>query len=248
MSALKIGPWRLAKACLRWSRIYLGQPIDAGAIGRRPHRSATKPQRDLLTDAEVSELIDRAAAAGGHCGRLLAHLVATYGHRPQSLVGLTIGSLEDGDPPRLTLPVKSGDTIRHPVLPETVGLIRRAIGRRKAGPLLLDPLGKAWTSGAKASAWFWHQVGADTDERDEDKRKPAVGIYQLKCYAISRMLDLKLDLKTIASLTGHRTPAVLLRYARTNETRQLAALSALATYQVTDKSAPHVLPTKAINH
>jgi hypothetical protein len=184
---------------------------------------------------------------GGLSGRILAHLVATYGHRPQSLAMLRVESVELTPAPRMKLPVKSGDTIRHPLLPETAELLARAIGKRKTGPLLLDPLGKAWTSGAKASAWFWHQVGADTGEKDKEKRKPAIGIYQLKCYAISRMLDLKLDLKTIASITGHRTPAVLLRYARTNETRQLAALSALAGIQVSQISAPLVLPTQAVN-
>lgn len=247
MAALKIGPWRLAKACLRWSRVYLGQQVDIGAVGRRPHRSTRKPEPDLLTDDQVAELVAKAARLGGLSGQVLAHLVSTYGHRPQSLAMLRVEGVELGAVPRLTLPVKSGDTIRHPILPETAALLGRIIGRRRRGPLLLDPLGKPWTSGAKASAWFWHQVGTDTDEKDKTKRKPAIGIYQLKCYAISRMLDLKLDLKTIASITGHRTPAVLLRYARTNEARQLAALSALAANQVTDKSAPQVLPTKAVN-
>ena len=237
MARLKIGPWRIAKACLRWSRVYLGQQVDLGAVGRRPHRATTKPQPDLLSDAQVSDLINKAERLGGISGRILAHMVGTYGHRPQSLAMLRVEAVDLGAVPRLTLPVKSGDTIRHPILPETAELLTRAIGKRKAGPLLLDPLGKAWTSGAKASAWFWHQVG-----RGEHGGAP-IGIYQLKCYAISRMLDLKLDLRTIASITGHRTPAVLLRYARTNEARQLAALSALAGIQVSQISAPLVLPT-----
>jgi len=245
MAALKIGPWRLAKACLRWSRVYLGQQVDDGAIGRRPHRAVSRPTPDLLSDAQVADLVAKAGRLGGLSGQLLAHLVSTYGHRPQSLAMLRVESVELGATPRLTLPVKSGDTIRHPVLPETAALLAQAIGKRKTGPLLLDPLGKVWTSGAKASTWFWHQVGTDTDEPDKTKRKPAIGIYQLKSYAISRMLDLKLDLKTIASITGHRTPAVLLRYARTNETRQLAALSALAKNRVTEKCAPQVLPKKS---
>ncbi len=246
MAKLKVGPWRIAKACLRWARIYLSQDVDAGAIGRRPHRTTTKPQPDLLTEAQVAELVAKAERLGGLSGRALAHLVSTYGHRPQSLAMLRIEKIELGERPRMTFPVKSGDTHRHPILPETAELLARLIGDRKEGPLLLDPLGKAWTSGAKASAWFWHQVGADTDEKDKAKRKPAIGIYQLKCYAISLMLERKLDLKTIASITGHRTPAVILRYARTNETRQLAALSALAAHQATDNRAPQVPPTEAV--
>lgn len=53
------------------------------------------------------------------------------------------------------------------------------------------------------------------------------GIYQLKRRAISRMLAGGLDVATIASITGHRTPAGLLTYARTNEDRQRAALAVL---------------------
>jgi integrase len=55
------------------------------------------------------------------------------------------------------------------------------------------------------------------------------GVYALKRYAISRMLGLGLDPRTIASITGHRTVSLILdRYARTHEDRQRAALAALA--------------------
>jgi len=112
-----------------------------------------------------------------------------------------------------------------------VALLRKVIGKRKAGPLLIAPTGKPWASGQHASAWFWHFVGA------------GVGIYQLKSYAISRMLAGGLDLATVASITGHRTPAVLLRYARVNQDRQLAALRVISG----DRATP-VLPIKAVNH
>jgi hypothetical protein len=217
MAGLKLGQWRVAKACLRWARVYLRQPVDEAAIARRPQRRVSQPTPDLLTDLEVRKLVARAAQLGGDSGRALAHLVSTYGHRPQSLVQVRVSDVELGRVPRITLPVKSGDTIRHPILPETAALLRRlARGRAKDELLLRDPSGEPWAGGGKASAWFWHQVGE------------GVGIYQLKSYAISRMLDRKLDLKTIASITGHRTPAVLLRYARTNETRQQRAIRAIA--------------------
>lgn len=230
MAKLRLGPWRMVKACLRWSRTYLGQGVDHAAIARWPGKTTTKPAPDLLTDAEVEDLIAAARKQGKHSGALLAHMVATYGHRPQSLVGLQVADVELARA-RITLRVKSGDTIRHPILPETVELLRKAIGKRKAGAVLLAPTGKPWPSGQRASAWFWHCVGE------------GVGIYQLKSFAISRMLAGGLDLKTVASITGHRTPTVLLRYARVNEDRQLAALRVIAG----DRATP-VLPTKAVNH
>lgn len=220
MAALRIGPWRLAKACLRWARTYLGQTVDHAAVASFPGKQVQRPALDLLTDRQVHALVRSARAAGGVSGELLAHLVATYGHRPQSLVQLRV---EDADlrRQRITLTVKSGDIIRHPILPETARLLRRAIGKRTTGRILAD-----WPTGQRASAWFWHQAGK------------GVGIYRLKSYAISRMLAGGLDLKTVASITGHRTPAILLRYARVNEDRQRCALRVIAGGRATP-----VLPT-----
>jgi hypothetical protein len=223
MGALRIGPWRIAKACLRWARTYLAQGVDYAAIARHPRRQVSRPVPDLLADAEVRRLVAKARKLGGASGELLAHMVATYGHRPQSLVHLRIESV-DLRRGRITLPVKSGDTIRHPILPTTAALLKKVIGRRKDGPVLLSPTGAPWLNGQRASSWFWHFVGE------------GVGIYQLKSYAISRMLAGGLDLATAASITGHRTPTVLLRYARVNETRQRKALKVLG-------GATPVLPT-----
>lgn len=223
MGALSIGPWRMAKACLRWARTYLAQGVDHAAIARHPRRQVMRPTPDLLADAEVRRLVDKARKLGGASGELLAHMVATYGHRPQSLVQLRVADV-DLRRGRITLPVKSGDTIRHPILPATVALFKKAIGRRRDGPVLLSPTGAPWLNGQRASAWFWHFVGE------------GIGIYQLKSYAISKMLAGGLDLTTAASITGHRTPTVLLRYARVNETRQRKALKVIG-------GATQVLPT-----
>ena len=45
--------------------------------------------------------------------------------------------------------------------------------------------------------------------------------------AITRLLAAGQDPATIASITGHRTPAVILTYARTNEERQQSAIAAI---------------------
>jgi hypothetical protein len=58
---------------------------------------------------------------------------------------------------------------------------------------------------------------------------PGGGYYDLKRYAISTMLGRGVDAKAVASITGHRTVSLLLNtYARTNESRQQAALAAIA--------------------
>lgn len=230
MSRLRLGPWRLAKACLRWSRTYLGQTVDHAAVARFPGQQRRAPAPDLLTDRQVAALVRRARQLGGAHGELLAHLVATYGHRPQSLVAMRVEDIELRAA-RISMPVKSGDRIRHPVLPATVRLLRAAVAKRAVGPVILDPDGRPWANGQRASAWFWHTVGK------------GVGIYQLKSYAISRMLAGGLDLKTIASITGHRTPAVLLRYARVNEDRQRVALKVIGGGRATP-----VLPKRVVSH
>lgn len=196
----------------------LGLPIDPRAARQRPPAAPRRPEVPLLSDGAVEDLIARAEAWSPADGAI-AHLIATYGHRAQSLVGLPAGGvdLEDGT---ITMEVKGGDRIRHPLLPATVARLRPLVeaAAGPAAPLFVGHLGKPWKDGRAWAAFFAHHVSGSH------------GYYQLKRYAITRMLGLGLDAKTVASITGHRTVSLLLNtYARTNETRQRAAIAALAT-------------------
>ncbi|MEY2653906.1 MAG: Phage integrase family [Pseudomonadota bacterium] len=221
LGSLRIGHWRVLRATLRHA-VRLGQAVSLQTLAyRRPPTRRPAP-RPLLTDAQAAALLD-AAQRRGPGPYALAHLVSTYGHRPESLVHLTAAAL-DATPgrPTLTIPVKSGDTIRHPLLPGTATILADLAAQAPRNtPLLRDDTDKPWPSGNKAAQWWYSHVGRPTLPSHP-------GIYELKRLAISRWLDAGVDLATIASITGHRTPSVLLRYARTNETRQATALAALA--------------------
>jgi integrase len=85
-----------------------------------------------------------------------------------------------------------------------------------------------------SNCWY-HQIG-------EFVTPDKPGIYHLKRRAISRLLAKGIDPATIASMTGHRTPSIILAYARTNEERQRVALAALEVLSVTP-----VTPQKVIS-
>jgi hypothetical protein len=79
--------------------------------------------------------------------------------------------------------------------------------------------------------YWYHQVG-------ENVTKDRPGIYNLKRYAVTRLLSQGLDVATIASITGHRTPAVILTYASTNYEQQKAAVAALEKISVYPRCTP----------
>jgi integrase len=213
LRAQPLGRRRVLQAALRWAVAELGAAVPPACLklptGPPPRRTPT----DLMPDDVFATIQAAADEVSGHMGAIV-HLVGVYGHRPESLAKLRPADLEGA---RLSLTVKSGDRIRHPILPETVERLRRA------PPPFLDP----GTGEPFASGWDIARVYRSCLGRSRWKAEP--GIYALKRRAISRMLGLNLDAATVASITGHRRPDVLLRhYARTNETRQEAAVAALA--------------------
>jgi integrase len=218
--ALNVSQHRYLKAALRFAQL-LNQPVDPRCVRLPLPKRPRKPLAALLTDDEVAALIARAAryspflAAAGH-------LVATYGHRPESLVKITCGDIDlAATPPTIAMEVKSGDRIRHPLTAETVAILRPLIaGRPLASRLLLRPDGGTWASGDALALYWYRQVG-------ENVTPDRPGIYHLKRRAITRLLAAGQDPATIASITGHRTPSVILTYARTNDQRQQAAIAAL---------------------
>ncbi len=216
---LRIGERRLLRAFLRWAdRVDI--PYDRRCLhlpeAVRVRKAKAKAQ--LLTEAQVDQIV---AAAGIWCpaSAVLCHMIATYGHRPQSLAMATVGDYQGG---MLSLTVKGGDRIRHRLLPETVALLDPVVADRAADePLLPSHHGRAWRSGEEFAIWYWPHIGEKVVGHER------AGCYHLKRFAITRMMD-HVDAATAASITGHRDPATLLRYLRTNESKQEAALAAIA--------------------
>lgn len=233
VSGVKRGELRLLRAMLTHAQTY-DQAVDRHVWDLPMPPRPDHPKVDLLTEKQAKALCAEAARWSPANG-VLAHLLVTYGHRPESLAAAVVGDV-DARASTIELPVKSiGKTrrVRHPILAETLAQLRPLVkGRDPAAPLFISHLGKPWGTGQAIAQWWYDSVGREV----LGKRSRACGVYQLKRYAISRMLNLGLDVATIASLTGHARPEQLLIYARTNEERQKVALEALAGAGVTQVS------------
>jgi len=216
--ALPIGHYRLLRAALRYGAA-MGQEVPESLLQSQRRRSPATPAADLITDDQVAAA-QASADRWGPCYGLAVHLVSRYGHRPASIVACTVASLSDQ---RLTLPIKGGDIHRHPVLPETATRWLAAGGSRPPdAPILIHSGGCPWKSSTSLTSWYYHHIG--TVHHPDDP-----GIYALKRYAITRMLDRGIDARTIASITGHRTPSLILdRYSRTRDDRQRRAIDAIS--------------------
>lgn len=99
--------------------------------------------------------------------------------------------------------------------------------------MLIGHKGRAWRSGGETAKWIPQCAKAEHDAavaKGEGREIfSLIGVLRLRRFAISGMIALELDGKTVASITGHRTVSLLLNtYARTSEKRQTAAVEALA--------------------
>jgi hypothetical protein len=222
---------RYVKSCLRFARVMLDQRVDQRALEVKPPKRTQRPRRDLLADEDIAALVDRCALTGPGNGAI-AHLLSTYGHRAENIVHLTASAWEHRAPAdTLTLRVKGGDLIRHPILPQTSEILRPLVEAALTDPkrerfldhkgtlspaLFINQTGKPWLNGQRFAAFFIGQISKGIGYYDAFKRA-----------AITKMLD-HVDAKTVASITGHRTVSLLLNtYSRTTETRQRNALEAI---------------------
>lgn len=197
---------------LRWARDTLDQYVDPKVLpALRPGKAGRRPSPELLADDLVAGL-ERSARLMSASAGALVHCLSTYGWRPITAARLRVCDFDQVGG-AITCQVKGGDEVRHLLLPETIEMLRaRAAEAGPRAPLFLDPrTGTAWDLRGGISRW----------SRDHLKTK----VYDLKRYAISSMLDRGIPPQHIASFTGHRTVAQVLKYARTNEVRQRAALA-----------------------
>lgn len=221
VSVLGTQATRYVRALLHYAQD-LGMIIDPRAISACKSRTPRRKPTDLLTHEEVADLQAKADAWAPADG-LLVHLISRYGHRAQSLIKLRRRDI-DLVTGTITLPLKSGDLHRHPLLPETLDRYRALIELPGTPDdfLLVGHHGRPWASGLEAASWMGHCLG--------------VGVLPLRRYAITHLLDaVGGDARTAASITGHRTPSLLLNvYARTSETRQAVAIEALSKQRQKD--------------
>ena len=209
------GSRRLVQSCLRWGVEEARAAVPAECLKLPTGQRQRIAPPDLMADDVWRQVQAAADAADLHLGTIV-HLVGHYGHRPESLAKLCAEDVQYGAQPKITLTVKGGDRITHPIAEETAERLR-------ADPppfrdYLTDlPYPSGWDISVRYRSRVGRAVCPDTP-----------GIYALKRRAISAMLARGLDAATVASITGHRRPDVLIRhYARTNEDRQRRALVAI---------------------
>ena len=218
VKALPLHSIRIVLAVLRYAESE-GIAVSRLSTKVSPPGRPRAPRDDSMTLAQVAELV--AKATKWHLSNgAVAHMIATYGHRAETLIAAKVGDVDLAQG-RIVLKVKSGDTIRHPVTQETLALLRQVIGDRPATDPLFPGHGELpWKSGHAFAQWWSHSIAAGFARK--------AGILDLRRYGISHMLALGLDARTVADITGHRTVSLLLNtYARSDDARRAGAIAAL---------------------
>lgn len=198
-----------------------GQRTNPLTLISAPRSTPRKPRCDALTADQVRVLIAMATIWHPSNGALV-HMIATYGHRAETLATARVADFDQAAG-RITLLVKNGDTIRHPVTTETQGILSKLVADRAPTDALFHGHNdKPWADGHAFAQWWGHSIAEDFPR--------SAGILDLRRYGISRMLSLGLDARTVADITGHRTVSLLLNtYARSDDARRSAAIAALET-------------------
>jgi hypothetical protein len=203
----------LLAACLRWASERRGAAIDTRTlVALRPGPPRRSPPRPLVDAAEVQRWQTVAATISPDCAALV-HCLTRYGWRPISAARLRVSDLALGRGV-IRVAVKGGDVIEHPIMPDTSAMLAELVRERRPGdPVFEDPrTGKAFAiSGSRTIPQWWRDwIGVHS--------------YDAKRWAISRLLQVAPP-HEVARITGHRTPAVLFRYAVTNEERSRDVLA-----------------------
>ncbi len=207
---------------LRWGAQNMGVAVDAKVLAyKRARRPATDRDRQKLSDRDVERIVEHAGGLGPQVHALI-HYLSVYGPRPVSACRLICRDVDIAHTSLRAHGKRSGKW-RHKIGVLTVKLFSLIlVDRRPGDPLFLDPrTDKAWRltkKGAGVLASWYH--------RNFKKVAPKglQNIYDLKRYAISRMLDKGIDPSTVAKFTGHLTLSQVLTYARTDTQMESKAI------------------------
>lgn len=210
--------WRMLRAMLRWSAWRLDQPVDPRLLVRTPPGAAgnrrTEPR--LIPDELVHKAVARAAEYGPWT-HAMVHWLATYGPRPISLYGVTVGDLDLSARRAVIRHNKNGRAWRHAVLAHTVELLTPCVaGRGAEERVFLDPRTlRPWAYSKQGrsqrfSEWYRRWVAHDFPAEWR-------GPYVLKDWAISRMDAAGIADHRKQAFTGHIDTISYQRYKKANE-------------------------------
>lgn len=229
MTGLSISHLRTARAFLRWATSAHRQPIDRAALDyRRPRRRSHSATQRPIIPADRVRLLIRAAAEWCPSAAVIAHLVATYGHRPESLVRVRLQDLVlDARPAMLNLyhVKRHRDVLRHRLTRRSITVLRALLdarishGRQPDEHLFRSNADLPWPDGNTFSTAWYHRIGTAFAPEWP-------GIYELKRYAITSMIDRGLSAAQISAING-LAPATVHTYVRTGDEHQQQVIAAL---------------------
>lgn len=222
---------RYLLALLRWgSKAPRCVPVKPEVLTYSPARLVRPIKRErpaLLTSDQVAQVRTLASAHGERASAVIRYLL-TYAARPITAIRLRRKHL---DMDRLELSIneaKSSGSWRHPITKE------EALWWNGLASWTDDPEAplfphwredRAWRENGSAvelQLWYRANIGRKIDAG------PLDGIYNLKRYAITGMLQRGLDPATVALFSGHKTLSQVLTYNTTNATTARAALARMS--------------------
>lgn len=218
---------RYLLAVLRWAARRHGVTLRNDLLELLNPGQTDESSHALLTDAQYQEM---QAIADQHGQGPLVHCLATYGWRPATAAAIVNGDWDmTAKWVRLTH-VKGRRSDRgHALLDDTVRIVGGVINNQTDRQTFRSPKGFPWRLGASGSPEGmvkWYQATLQC------VAPAAGGIYALKRYAITRMLERGIPVHLIQSITQHRTASQVMRYARSSELSSRQAVARLQDPQL----------------
>lgn len=213
-------------ALLRWAHDLKLAIIPSELLTLKPPRGSRQADKRLLTDSEIQAIRDASWHYGARAAAVVDYLLS-YGGRPKMAAEMTIGDVDPGKPAlRINKSKKSGGWW-HPIT-ETQADAWLALHTDRTPTAPLFPHYKEdrpWRHEKDEMAFWYRNTIAKRIKLDPE----VCGIYNLKRWAITRMLGKLGDPALVAKFTGHLTVSQVLRYATTNEERAIQALHLICT-------------------
>lgn len=222
---------RYLLALLRWgAKAPRCVPVKPEVLTYSPSRLVRPSKRErpaLLTIEQVVEIRSLALGLGERSSAVIRYLL-TYAARPITAVRLKRKHLDMDRLELSILEAKSSGSWRHPITKEEAEWWHGLADWTDDPEAPLFPHwrdNRPWRENGSAvelQLWYRANIGKKVDDG------PLNGIYNLKRYAITGMLQRGLDPATVALFSGHKTLSQVLTYNTTNAVTARAALSRMS--------------------
>ncbi len=225
-----VSAWRVLRAVLRYARIELDQPIPEKVIHRKLKKKVVvKKEPDLMPDDLVHTALERAELKGGVHGVALVHWLVTYGCRPITLLHMQVGDVDLEGQSVFIRHNKNKMEYRHALAERTIDFLKPICRGREPGErLFCDPrTDEPWVlsnHGTAQRIGEWYQKNISKDFPPQHG-----GIYALKDWCITRLVESGLPDHQIILFTGHQGTISLQRYKKSNLQKTREIVSKLPT-------------------